>query len=167
MIRYRVKYHHTTMQTQNHDVSAFILGLALALEKVRLIVSGASPNLKAFLLDFSDPKAGERLNNLFAFMWRLDSHDGWIDLCKERFSEDPVSEEGALRDESTRMFEVIKKTYPEDSVIHFFVKDQYRRAAEETYARHQPFYDRLIRTMYQNQPSLGFDFGIVFVDQPE
>lgn len=157
------------MKTQSHNLSAFVLGLAYGLEKIRRIVPSASSELEAFLFDFSTVKAGFYIKNLFGFASRICAHNSWIDDCIKRYEANPVVQEVLLREQAKLMFAVAQKMDIADSFDYSCITEEYRLSAEQIFHQHQLFYQILIRAIYQNNPHLGdeYQLGITFVQKTD
>lgn len=154
---------------QSHPPSLFVLGLALALKKVRAAGPEVHTPVRAFLFDFSSIQAATYAHNLFGFVRSLQLHNMWIEECLRIYFDDTDLQNILIRDQSMRMFQVEKKIHPESCFDFSTIKVEYGREANEIYSRHELSYEKIVQGIYKSKPYLGpsHQLGIIFVSQDD
>lgn len=158
------------MKIQSHPLSLFILGLAYALERVALVIPGASPNLKAYMFDFSTRKAQNQFEQLMLLIrQQINIYAPVLDQGIRAYFEQQEQQYGLLEFQVRLMFSVEKKIDSEESFNYSIVVPDYRRCAQEVYGEHKETFDTIVRMLVQQKKLCGpdRDFGILFVDKSD
>lgn len=157
------------MNQNPHRLTQLILGIAYALEKIHLIVPGASPDLKAYLFSFESKKAEQYFMNLMTCTLRMQLKDSWISYCATEYNQHPLAQRVGCWEQVKNCFTIEKNLNPEECFDSSRLKESSRDLAKEVYQKHKEALDQIIAFLYQNKPTLGleYDFGILFIQKDD